>query len=605
MKKFIFALVPLLLMAAGCTQEKFGSESGIVLDTDKVEISGLGGTAEIGYRITDPVDGQEVMALSGEPWINDIEVSDGKISFSAAVNLTEKAREATVEVTYGNYRSYFTVVQGDEYPVEGEFSIGLTSVNDYEIKCSITPEQEDMPYLYGIIDRATYDRFSSDEYFWDYVIENTPDFASRTATGSIEELSYDHLNPDTRYIIYCAGIDESGENLTDLSILRFSTKDPVSFELTQEVDGPMVTLNVKPSYDDRLFFFDAFTAEECGSIESAPDYVLSLIKDESAQLAWWMGLTQEQYMKDIMTCGEASKKIECIPSTEYYAVAISLDLECNATSEMAIMKFETGEVLQRDLQITIDITDITASSAKWKATASTDDQYLFFVESTDVIKEQWSDVDEELMLLIASIFPTDVYGRFGSQEGDITYLEPDTEYLAFAFGCESSTPTTPLFKKYFTTEKAYVGEVGFELQFDEYYDGTELEKLYPSDFAGASGYAVLPVTPYSEKGLGYYYNIYNGDYTDSEEYPDDMVIGSLETNGISDSHALFLIPYNTARTALGVAYDGEHTYGKVFRELIYCTEDEALPGSEYGKSSIMPASATLEAKKTFRTDGKL
>lgn len=605
MRKLIFILIPLFLLAAGCSQKENNPVSGLVLDAEEVTISGLGGSAEIGYTIENPVDGQEVKAVSGETWVSDITVSDSKISFYVDENLTEEVRKAVVEVTYGSSRTYFTVVQGDEYPVEGEFAIDMISLNDYELKCSITPEQEDMTYLYGIVDRATYDRFSSNDYFWDYVIEKTPDFASKTVTGSIDELSFDHLTPNTRYIVYCAGVDNNGDNITDVSVLKFSTKDPITFELTQDVDGPMVTLHAKPSYDDRWFFFDAFTVDECVNGETPYAYILAMLQDECAQLSWWLGMTYEEYMRGIMTLGESSKKKECLPSTDYYAVAMAMDFECNATSEMAMMEFKTDDVHSRDLEISIEITDITSLSAKYKTTVTTDDQYLFFIEAMDVIRQEWSTDDDELMQIIASIFPTDTYGRVGNQQGNVTYLEPGKEYLAFAFGCEAATPTTPLFKAFFNSKEAYVGEVEFELQFDKYYDGTELEQLYPTDFAGASGYAVLPVTPYTQNGSGYYYHIYDGDCTDPEEYPDDLVIENLEVGGTTEGYAVYLIPYNTTRTALGVAYDAEYNYGKVFRKLVYCTEDEALPGSEYGKSSVAPVNSVPKLNKIVKSADKL
>ena len=178
--------------------------------------------------------------------------------------------------------------------------------------------------------------------------------------------------------------------------------------------------------------------------------------------------------------------------------------------------------------------------------------------------------------------------------------------MAFAFGCEAYTPTTRLFKTYFTTEEAIVGDVEFELIFDKYYDGTELEQLYPSDFAGASGYAVLPVRAYTLNGSGFFYGIYDGDYTDLEEWPDDLVIENLVLNGITESSGNYLIPYNTTRTALGVAYDANNNYGKVFRKTVYCTEDEALPGSEFSPASVrLSEAADTEKRQALSSDMSL
>lgn len=605
MKKILF-IIPLLIMAAGCTKEdKLASR--LILDSDTVNVSGTGGAAEIGYTIENPAEGQSVKALSGESWITDIDEStEGVIRFNVAQNLTEETREAAVEVSYGSVKTYFTVIQSDEIPVEGDFAIEALSVNDFEIKCSITPKDGNVSYLYGLIDRETYNRFSSNEFFWDYVIENTPDFASKAVSGNTAEASFDHLEPSTDYVIYSAGIGSDGDNSTEVSIFRFTTGEPVSFELSQEVDGPMVTLNVKPSYDDRWYLSEAFTVAECGDKENAFGYITSFIQDECDMMSWYMGLSKEEYMRGILSIGESSKLKELYASTDYYAIAVAYDFECNATSEMTITEFSTEAVKERDLLISIDISEITSLGAKWKATTTTDDQYLLFVEAVDVINEQWSDDDEELANIIAGIFPTTVYGRRGDQEGSVTNLTPGTRYMAFAFGCEAYTPTTRLFKTYFTTEEAIVGDVEFELIFDKYYDGTELEQLYPSDFSGASGYAVLPVRAYTLNGSGFFYGIYDGDYTDLEEWPDDLVIENLVLNGITESSGNYLIPYNTTRTALGVAYDANNNYGKVFRKTVYCTEDEALPGSEFSPASVrLSEAADTEKRQALSSDMSL
>lgn len=586
MKKTTLLLIPLLLVAAGCSKED-KAPSRIIFETETVNVSGIGGEASISYTIENPAEGQSLLPLSGESWVGDFDTaSEGIITFKVEQNTTEKQREALVEVSYGASKAYFTVIQGDEMLVEGDFSIDILGLNDYAIRCSISPKTEGTEYLYGIIDRATYDRFSSDDYFWDYIIENTPDFADRKVSGDTPEASFERLAPQTQYVVYCAGIDNEGNNVTDVSLLKFTTGAPLTFRLSQEIDGAFANLIVTPSYDDRLYFNYAFTVRECGSPDSAYDYIINYIQDECARLSWYYGMTAQEYMADILTTGQNSKLLELNKLDDYYAIAVAMDLDCNPTSEMAIAEFSTEEVHPSDNLISIDITDITAIGAHWKATTTNDDQYLLFVEAVDVINEMWSEDDDELMGIIASLFPTTYYGRRGSQEGNVTNLEPNTRYMAFAFGCEAYTPTTRLFKTYFTTQEAYVGEVSFELIFDKYYDGAELEELYPADFAGASGNAVLPVRAYTEKGMGFYYGIYDGDYTDLEEWPDQLVIDNLIYNGVTEPYGNYAIPYNTTRTALGVAYDAENNFGTVFRKLVYCTEDGVTPAEDYAPASV-------------------
>lgn len=204
-------------------------------------------------------------------------------------------------------------------------------------------------------------------------------------------------------------------------------------------------------------------------------------------------MTAQEYMADILTTGQNSKLLELNKLDDYYAIAVAMDLDCNPTSEMAIAEFSTEEVHPSDNLISIDITDITAIGAHWKATTTNDDQYLLFVEAVDVINEMWSEDDDELMGIIASLFPTTYYGRRGSQEGNVTNLEPNT---------------------------------------------------------------------------------------------DQLVIDNLIYNGVTEPYGNYAIPYNTTRTALGVAYDAENNFGTVFRKLVYCTEDGVTPAEDYAPASV-------------------
>ena len=165
MKKTTLILIPLLLVAAGCSKED-KAPSRIIFETETVNVSGIGGEASISYTIENPAEGQSLQPLSGESWVGDFDTaSEGIITFKVEQNTTEKQREALVEVSYGASKAYFTVIQGDEMLVEGDFSIDILGLNDYAIRCSISPKTEGTEYLYGIIDRATYDRFSSEDYF--------------------------------------------------------------------------------------------------------------------------------------------------------------------------------------------------------------------------------------------------------------------------------------------------------------------------------------------------------------------------------------------------------------------------------------------------------
>lgn len=98
-----------------------------------------------------------------------------------------------------------------------------------------------------------------------------------------------------------------------------------------------------------------------------------------------------------------------------------------------------------------------------------------------------------------------------------------------------------------------------------------------------------------EDGSGFYYGIYDGDYTDLEEWPEETVIDALIANGITEATGNYLVAYNTTRTALGVAYDAKKNFGKVFRKLVYCTEDGVTPAEDFKPASAMLSEASATA----------
>lgn len=106
--------------------------------------------------------------------------------------------------------------------------------------------------------------------------------------------------------------------------------------------------------------------------------------------------------------------------------------------------------------------------------------------------------------------------------------------------------------------------------------------------------ALFP-TQAEKNGSGFYYGIYDGDYTDLEEWPEETVIDALIANGITEATGNYLVAYNTTRTALGVAYDAKKNFGKVFRKLVYCTEDGVTPAEDFKPASAMLSEASAAA----------
>ena len=140
-------------------------------------------------------------------------------------------------------------LQGDETPSLGPFNIIVTGVNDWQVYYKMETSLTKSCLIY-VVERETYDTFSSDEYFWDYIIQQSGDYSSKLETGDISQRTFDYLKPSTRYVIYCGATDMEGKLTEERSLKKISTGAPVTFELDVDINGNEVNMIARPSYDN-------------------------------------------------------------------------------------------------------------------------------------------------------------------------------------------------------------------------------------------------------------------------------------------------------------------------------------------------------------------
>lgn len=103
----------------------------LTLESESVEISSTGGTANIAYTLENPADGITISASSNESWVTGFNTAvDGKISFNVAANDSYDSRYAIISVKYGEITRTFIVIQdAKETPQAPKLTLGQKSVN--------------------------------------------------------------------------------------------------------------------------------------------------------------------------------------------------------------------------------------------------------------------------------------------------------------------------------------------------------------------------------------------------------------------------------------------------------------------------------------------
>lgn len=452
----IFIIPAALCILSGCGLDNSGQ--AIEFAEDHILLEAAAGSYTVSY--TAPESITIASAAAGDSWITEISTSEsGKIHFEYEANTSQQDRETVIRISTAASTAYLSVTQkhGNTNP---DFSISVGSINDYAVNFTIGYLGEsETTNFFGTETYSAFSQISGEQNFISYQIEKLCKTAEsegisfeellreRTFTGKVDS-SIEGLEPETEYILYCCSIDAECNIVSDLAYETFSTREPIAFNLKTDINGPVVTLSTDPNYDDRGYYFDAFTVGECGSSGNIEETLLGIIREELDYYAWSMGLTVEEYLDNILSYGDSSKRRELYADTAYYGFAVCLNNSVEVSSPMEIIEFTTGKVQPSDNRIEITISNLSRSGCDYAVTTTNDDTYLFFID----IAGNWKDCDDEsLMETIAGTYPTTSFGRSGNAQGSVTTLESGKEYIAFAFGCVAGVPTTDLTRVYFTT----------------------------------------------------------------------------------------------------------------------------------------------------------
>lgn len=452
-------VLPVLVLAVGCTSGKDEGQAGSIrFGTEEVELPYTGGVYELEYTTDDDFAlAGDIRAVCGDGWLSVAGTDNpGVIEIEYSGNDSGCERESVIEVIYGSRSAYVEVHQAAEYGLE------ITGCNDYSMRYRIIPPDESISYLHGVADLDIYERFSSDSYFIDYIVENMREEAalsgvqftellSRHSGAGTAEYSYEGLEAGNGYIVFCCVLDGNYSMSGNMSRAEFVSGEKVSISLEVETDGPMTYISAIPTYDDRRYYFGTLSSYECrDNPDNIGTIIMDIIQTEVEYYSWSLGLSVAEYVENITTEGPSRKKTELLDEYEYYAVALCLSSSAELVSDVFYLKFKTGAVQPSDNVIKIQVSNLTASGCDYSVTVTNDDPYLFFIDEA----RNWEGrADEDLMNEISALYPTTTYGRMGNAEGTVSSLEPDTEYMAFAFGSIAGRPTTELVKVYFTTLK--------------------------------------------------------------------------------------------------------------------------------------------------------
>lgn len=606
----------ILLIAGGCKEEEL-KPSSLILNTDKLEIPAEGGEFRVTYRLESPVyDG--VVSIENQPeWVKDVNTSvSGEITFVADANEELEYRNAELLVQYsGDAKS--SVLNLSQLPkvIPPVFDITIELITQTTAKYSVVPGDKDQTYVSMLVEKNYFDSYQSDEeYFQDdlkYIKEMAESFGvsleeyltNTLSRGDLLVKNMTGLLPGTEYYVYAYGMTVSGERTTDIYKEQFATvsvpKIDVTFTINSSLTGPLCDLSVIPSDKEQRYVIGMYASDGVSDADAAvkmyQQYILDMIAVYEV-----MGMSPEEVVAGMSVIGETSRTYELEENRGYIVFAASCTDNGLINSDPASETFTTGTVQPSDNVITFEVTDLEAHQATVNIKTTNKDPYVIYLAKSDLFEGK---SDDEIIKYIKSAEGIEEYVRRGDVAVDAAELEDETGYTIYAFGYVIGKVNTGLFSASFTTKSAVPADIEIVVEHSKYFDGTEVEELYPEDYSGASGLAVLPITVNTEGDPAdkYYYYIYEGDLTSDIILTDKEAIAALFEDGISESPVSFFLPYDDESTLLAFAVGTDGNYSKVYREKIVLSRDGVSPIDEFRPYQASESEAIEIPEMQFRT----
>lgn len=601
MKKIIFltavAAVAFALTLHSCKpdEEQVASPS-LNLERTEVTVPAEGGSFTVAYKIENPLADVKVVCECAAEWLGPFDTSkEGIISFQVDANTDENARNAVVEVIYGEESESFTVLQDGLQPVvpdEG-FMLVIDEVSMTDMSWTVIPADDEMPYISMSVDKRVYDQFGSDEAYIEEDLQLFNLMAGSSGMTLEEYLDWlvkygeysfykDGLLPGYAYYVYAYGISLSGELLTGMYkeevVMESPEKVDISFEITCEPGLDTVAVSVTPSIQEQRYVVDAYPKEEISEAITLEEWY-SYKFNERIAAAVSEGMSVEKAVISLTEVGTATVVLDNLRAeTDYTVLVVAVNEEGLFVSDVATDEFRTDGLFS-DNVIEVEITDITPDGASYSISTTNDDPYvMYYIQAS--MWEDWS--DEDIIRNLIEYYDVEENNVYrGDKSGTITGLMTKTKYVMYTFGCESGTATTSLGKTFFTPESGS-SDVTFTLKFDKYFNGDDLIAAYPEEesYKQYAGKAVLPVkAEVSDPSATYLYYVYSVDYS---EYGDDVLYSSLlNGTGLSEPSYVFSRNFGRVCTVAGFAIDEDGNNGPLFRTSIEFTLEGASPISEF------------------------
>lgn len=608
----LFSLMTLLAVMTFVGCENKGGDEGIAsftLETETIVADSEGGLIAVNYTIKNPQSGAVVLSNCSANWISDLSTATvGQIKFRVAPNYTGEERKAVVVVEYTAIDEQFTIQVTQPASDKSMFEFEVVTNEPTRLSINVTPADLSKAYICRAYSEAHIDlnNLYEDEFLAEYdmdAIEYEAYYAGQTVlnylqnishTGKGFDIEFTKLTPDTNYVVYAYHIDLStGEICSDIyrQVVRTAAPETAEFEFEMEfeVSGAVVTQTITPADKEVYYYTYRWSVEEFYMY-----YGFSAVMEETLVTKWneqmmaWVQSGYQPYQIVDQNCYKGDKVIEYTDlkaETDYVFYIFAVDHETGlSASDITIVEKRTNKAHASDMTIEIVAKNIFQTTADVYWTASDPEgKFARSVMTKEEFESHGADDEEKLKRFVEDYW---LYQAYGYTDMNLTKLQPNTTYVAFAYGLDGEAPNTRIFKKEFKTLSDVAGTSNISINWDSHYNLAAVAAVdaeHWGEYAEYEGYALVEM---AISGVSATDEVYMWvttmpiDYYNNEaEWLRDVVKEKNRVNCYTNYN--YIAEYEKEYTVVAVAKDANGNYGKLFLQEMYLYRSDDSSASEY------------------------
>ena len=484
----------------------------------EVALASDGVSVDLAYIINNPVEGQKLSVVNDADWLKVSTAKTRVLTFSANVNETGAVRETEVVLNYEGAEDVTISVTQDFFV--NPLSVSILGVTATGVTFSVITSDPDLTWIPMVTYKESFEYFdTADELFQNDLeyfayLADIQDMTRAefidlmTARGSMENVTFDGLQPSMDYVLYAYGVTREGRRTTDIVSAPFSTEAPyegdITFTFTASEEDYVLDYTITPSHTGVPFYYDVvewdiletWKAKHGGNLRDAIQ-----AEEIDASVNELMDLGMISGPEDYYAIYNESNVVdwgnmELKASTKYVIYACKWDEQCRLSGPVSTYEHTSQSIGSSSNQITLSVANVTQSSADAVVTVTENDPYVVMpVRKSEV--EGMS--DEEIFVYVTSKYDYLIseYTYTGDHTKTFTRMRPDTEYMIIAFGYKAGTMTTSEMDK---------------VDFKTLSAGNPKDCTFEFKVTPDVDYAFVEVTP-SDKGQFYHWIVYPSYYT--------------------------------------------------------------------------------------------